>query len=65
MSETIAKVAVALDVENEAILNRCDANVAAVLRAFSKPKHVALMREVQLVAQLQVLAYPGDRDRQE
>ena len=58
VSETIAKLAVALDVENEAILNRCDANVAAVLRAFSKPKHVALMREVQFVAQLQDAAAP-------
>jgi hypothetical protein len=58
VSETIAKLAVALDVENEAILNRCDANVAAVLRACSKPKHVALMREVQFVAQLQDAAAP-------
>ena len=48
----IEHLASALDEENERIIDRCDTHVAKVLRAFSQPKHVALMRELQLVAQL-------------
>ena len=54
----IEALATALDSENDAILNRCDPHVAVVLRAFSEPKHIALMRELQLVAQLQDAAAP-------
>ena len=55
----IERLASALDAENESILDRCDTHVAKVLRAFSKPKHIALMRELQLVAQLQDAAAPS------
>ena len=53
VSDTIAKLALVLETEKEAIINRCDPGVAAVLRAFSKPKQVALMREIQVVSQFQ------------
>ena len=43
---------------NNCILDRCDPHAATVLRAFSEPKHIALMRELQVVAQLQDAAAP-------
>ena len=48
----------ALDEENNCVYGRCDTPVAKVLRAVSEPKHIALMREQQLVAQLQDAAAP-------
>ena len=54
----IERLASALDKENERIIDRCHIHVAKVLRAFSQPKHIALMRELQLVAQLQDAAAP-------
>ena len=49
----INDLATALDRENGLITNSCVAPVDWVLRAFSHPMHVALMCELQLVAQLQ------------
>ena len=46
----IERLASALEEENDGIIDRCDIHVAKVLRAFSKPKHIALMRDLQLVA---------------
>ena len=51
--EAIGALAAALDDENETIINYCAAPVAVVLRALSRPNHVALKRELHLVAQLQ------------
>ena len=54
VSDTIANLVVVLDTENEAFfVNRCDPSVAAVLRACSKPKQFPIMREIQVVSQLQ------------
>ena len=58
VDKAIQALAAAPDDENETIIKYCAAPVAAVLRAFSSPNHVALMRELQLVAQLQVAAAP-------
>ena len=41
VSDTIAKLALVLETENEANINRCDPGVVAVLRAFLKLKQVA------------------------
>ena len=56
--EAIEALAAALDDEYEASIYSCAALVAGVLRAFSSPNNVALVRELQLVAQLQDAAAP-------
>ena len=45
-------LATAVDEENGFVISRCATPAPRVLRAFSQTKHVALMRELHLVAQL-------------
>ncbi len=55
----IGCLARALDEDHNCIIGRCDtAPVAQVLLAFLEPKHIALTRELRLVARLQDAAAP-------
>ena len=58
VSDAIEALATSLDAENNCLLGKCSDSVAAVLNAFERPKHIALMRELQFVAQLQDAAAP-------
>ena len=58
VSDAIEALATSLNPENERILGKSSESVAAVLKAIERPNHIALMRELQFVAQLHDAAAP-------